>query len=68
MLSTGETPYIFLLTGISNVNIFFVKNMKNMVVYNNIHDKFGYAKLTYNLKKRKEKKKTLHKTLHKTNN
>ena len=35
----GKTPNIFLLTGISNRNIFFIQNMKNVVVYSNIHEK-----------------------------
>jgi hypothetical protein len=28
----GETFYIFLLTGISNINIFFIKKKNNVVV------------------------------------
>ena len=40
MLVAGETLNIFLLTGIANGNIFFMKQKKNEVVYKNIHDKF----------------------------
>ena len=35
-----ETLKIFLLTGSSKRNIFCRINKKNVVVYNNIHDKF----------------------------
>ena len=38
MLVAGETPYIFLLTGISNIDIFFIKKKNNVVVYRNIYD------------------------------
>ena len=34
-----ETLNIFILTGISNINILFIKKKKNGVVYNNIHNK-----------------------------
>ena len=32
MLLAGETPNIFLLTGKSNINIFFIKKKNNVVV------------------------------------
>ena len=40
MLLAGDTLYSFLLSGISNRNIFVMKEKENVVVYNNIHDKF----------------------------
>ena len=41
MLLAGDTLNMFLLTGISNINMFFIKKKKNVVVYNNIHDKIA---------------------------
>ena len=38
MLVAGETFNIFLLTGISNINIFLIKKKNNVVVTSNIHD------------------------------
>ena len=38
MLVAGETFNIFLLTGISNINIFFKRKKKNVVVNSNIYD------------------------------
>ena len=38
MLVAGETLHIFLLTGISNINIFFIKKKNNVVVNNDIYD------------------------------
>ena len=43
---------IFLLTGISNMNIFFIKKKINVDCVSNIHDKFPSTNLTWNLKKR----------------
>ena len=48
LLLAGETPNIFLLTGISNRNICFMKKKKSMVVYINIHDDFAFKNLTLN--------------------
>ena len=56
MLLAGETLNIFLLTGISNINIFSIKKKKNVVVYSNIHDKFASTNLRYNFKKKKNLK------------
>ena len=39
MLVAGETFNIFLLTGISIINIFFIKKKNNVVVNSNIFDK-----------------------------
>ena len=47
MLVAGETPNIFLLAGISNINIFFVKKKNNVVVNINIYDTFASKILTY---------------------
>ena len=41
MLLAGETLNIFLLTAVSNINIFFIKKKNNVVVYSNIHDLFA---------------------------
>ena len=38
MLVAGETLNIFLLTGISNINIFFIKKKNDVVVDSNIYD------------------------------
>ena len=46
-----ETPKIFLLTGFSNINIFFIKKKQNNVfVYSNIYDKFAFKNLSDNFK------------------
>ena len=37
MLVAGETLNIFLLTGISNINIFFIKKKNNVFVNSNIY-------------------------------
>ena len=50
MLVAGETLNIFLLTGISNINIFFIKKKKIVVIYSNIHDKFPSKNLANNIK------------------
>ena len=50
MFMAGETLNFFLLTGISNINIFFVKKKKNVVVHSKFHDNFASTKLTYDLK------------------
>ena len=42
MVMAGETLNIFLLTGISNINIFFLKKKKNVVVNSKLH--LNYAK------------------------
>ena len=57
MLLAGENLNIFLLTGILNINIFFIKKKVNVVVHSNIHDKFSSKNITYKLKKKKKKKK-----------
>jgi len=41
MLVAGETLNIFLLPGISNINIFFIKKKNNVVFSSNIYDKFS---------------------------
>ena len=38
MLVTGDKLNIFLLTGIPNINIFFIKKMNNVVVKSNKYD------------------------------
>ena len=47
----GETLNIFLLTGISNINIFFIKNKNIVVVNTNIYGKFATKIRNYNVKK-----------------
>ena len=56
MLLAGETLYIFLLTGISNIGIFSIKKNMNVVVYSNIHDKFASTNITCYLKNKKKNK------------
>ena len=51
ILLAEETLNIFLLTGISNINMFFIKKNMNVIVYSNIHDKFAFTNLSWNLKK-----------------
>ena len=46
----GDTLNIFLLTGISNMNIFFRKKMKNLIVDSNIYDKFASKIMIFNKK------------------
>ena len=53
MLLAGETLYIFLLAGISNIGIFSIKKNMNVVVYSNIHDKFASTNITCYLKNKK---------------
>ena len=48
----GETLNIFLLNGISNINIFFIKKKNNVVVNSNINGKFATKILNYNVNKR----------------
>ena len=55
MLVAEETLNIFLLTGISNINIFFIKKKNNVVVNSNIYDYFASKIPTYNVKRRKKK-------------
>ena len=55
MLLAGETLNIFLLTGISNIIIFFINKKINFIVYSNIHDKFASTNLTCNIKKKLKK-------------
>ena len=43
MLLAGETHF---LTGISNINIFFIKKNMHVIVFKNIHDKFATTNLT----------------------
>ena len=54
MLVAGETLNIFLLTGISNINIFFINKKKIVVIYSKIHDKFPSTNLTNNLKNKRQ--------------
>ena len=56
MLLVGETLNIFVLTGIFNINIFFIMKNMNVVVYSNIQNKFASTNLTYNLKMKEEEK------------
>ena len=56
MLVAGEILNIFLLTGISNINIIFIKKKINVVVYSNIKYKFASTNLTYKLKHKRKKK------------
>ena len=49
MLVAEETLHIFLLTGISNINIFLIKKKNNMVVNSNIYDKVALKILNYNI-------------------
>ena len=51
MFEDGETPNIFLLTGISNINAFFIKKKNNVVVNINVYGKFASKILNYNVKK-----------------
>ena len=50
MFVAGETINIFLLTGVLNINIFFIKKKNNVVVTSNIYDQFALKILTYNVK------------------
>ena len=52
MLVAGETLNIFLLAGISIINIFFIKKKNNVVVNRNISGKFATKILNYNVKKK----------------
>ena len=45
----GETLNIFLLTGISNINIFSIKKANNVVVNSNIDDKVALKNFNYNV-------------------
>ena len=38
MFLAGETLNIFILTGIANINIFFIKKKNNVVMYGKIYD------------------------------
>ena len=49
MLVDGETLNIFLITGISNITIFFIMKKNDVVVNNYIHDKFPSKIMTYNV-------------------
>ena len=50
MFVAGETLNILLLTGISSINIFFIKKKNNVVVNSNIYDEFASKILTYKKK------------------
>ena len=52
MLLAEETLTIFLLAGISNINIFFIKKKINGLFYSNIHDKFTSTNITFKLQKK----------------
>ena len=56
ILLAGETLNIFLLTGISNINIFLIKKKVNVVVYSNIYDKFSSKNLAGKLKNNNNKR------------
>ena len=56
ILLAWQTLNIFIPTGISKRNIFCRKKKKNVVVYNNIYDKFISSNLTYKLKIKEEEK------------
>ena len=49
MFLAGETLNIFLLTGSSKINIFFMNKKMNVVAYINIHEKFASTNLTCNV-------------------
>ena len=49
MLVAGERLNIFLLTGISNINIFFIKKTNIVVVNSNIDDNVALKILNYNV-------------------
>ena len=49
MLVAGETLHILLLTGILNINIFFIKKKNNVVVNSKIYDKVASKLLNYNV-------------------
>ena len=51
MLVAGEAFDIFLLTGISNINIFLIKKKNNVFVTSNIYDYFASKIMTYSVKK-----------------
>ena len=51
MLVAGEILNIFLLTGISNINVSLIKKMNTVVFINNIYDKFTSIIMTSNVKK-----------------
>ena len=57
MLLAWEALNIFLLTGISYINIFFIKKKTNVFFYSYIHDKFASTNITYNLENKRKKKK-----------
>ena len=50
MLVAGDTLNIFLLTGISNINIICIKKKNIVVVNSNIYYKFASKILTYKAK------------------
>ena len=52
MLMAWETFNIFLLTGISHINIFLIRKNNNVVVTINIYDLFASKIVTYNVKKK----------------
>ena len=51
MLVAGEALNIFLLTGLSNKDIFFINKKNNVVVISNIYVYFASKFLTYKVKK-----------------
>ena len=50
MLVAGEALNIFLLTGLSNKDIFFINMKNNVLVISNIYDQFASKFLTYIVK------------------
>ena len=59
MLLAGKTLNIFILTGLSNINVFFIQRKMNVVVYSNIYDKFSSTNLMHP-QKLKKKSKNIH--------
>ena len=53
MLVAGETLNIFLLTGVSNINIVFIKKKNNVVADKNLYDWLASKILTYKVKKKR---------------
>ena len=52
MMLAGETFNTFLLTSISNINMFYIKKKKIVVIYSNDDDKIPSANLTNSRKKK----------------
>ena len=48
MLVGGDTPNFFLLNGMSNIDIFFIKKVNDVVGNSNSYDEFALIVLTFN--------------------